>query len=65
MKYSFGLDEKQSKKAEKWMEEKEAYVGAIGGQFTFRFTPTGLGTIAVICDDESGEELNLTDYDEW
>ena len=38
--------------------------GAIGGQFTFKFTPTGLGyiiTIKCLC----GKDVNVTDFDNW
>lgn len=39
-------------------------IGAIGGQYTWSFTPTGLGVIvniACIC----GEEEDLTDVGSW
>ena len=38
--------------------------GAIGGRWTYKLTPTGLGTIIVvqcIC----GEEENVTDFNSW
>lgn len=40
------------------------YTGAIGGAYTWEFTPTGLGTVTKVrCS--CGEELDLTDYDSW
>ena len=39
--------------------------GAIGGRFTYEFTPTGIGTairVRCACDDW---EIDLTDYDMW
>lgn len=59
----FNLSEDQLKKADEWMKQREKYVGAIGGQFTFKFTPTGLGVIVVISDAEGS--LDLTNYDLW
>lgn len=44
------------------------YFGAIGGELTFEFSPTGLGDIcvAVLCKGTKWErEINLTDYDSW
>jgi hypothetical protein len=39
-------------------------VGAIGGRFTYSFTPTGLGDIIRIkC--ACGEELDLTHSERW
>jgi len=42
---------------------KYPYFGAIGGDLTYKFTPTGLGTILVV--QSCGQELNLTDYASW
>lgn len=66
---TFTLTAEQVEKFEKWRKKKnkkdgEVYVGAIGGAYTFCFTPTGLGTIEkVTCAD--GTELDLTDFDTW
>lgn len=38
------------------------YTGAIGGQFTYSITPTSIGTIVVVEDAVTGEELDITDY---
>lgn len=65
----FVLSAEQHKKYDEWRKEKnktkgEVYVGAIGGAYTFCFTPTGLGDMVVVkCAD--GTELDLTDYDLW
>lgn len=38
--------------------------GAIGGRFTWSFTPTSIGTIVVIrC--ACGESLDVTNYGDW
>jgi len=66
---TFTLTAEQMKKFDKWRKAKnkkngEVYVGAIGGAYTFCFTPTGLGTIETVkCAD--GTELDLTDMDNW
>jgi hypothetical protein len=39
------------------------YFGAIGGEVTFCFSPTGIGTIMIAkC---AGKEFDLTDYESW
>jgi len=66
---NFILSAAQYKKYDEWRKEKnkkdgEVYVGAIGGAYTFCFTPTGLGDIVVVkCAD--GTELDLTEYEYW
>jgi hypothetical protein len=66
---TFTLSAEQYKKYNEWREEKnktkgEVYVGAIGGAYSFCFTPTGLGTMVVVkCAD--GTELDLTEYEYW
>jgi hypothetical protein len=61
----FDLTAEQHKKYDEWRKEKgEVYVGAIGGAYTFCFTPTGLGNmVEVKCAD--GTKLDLTDSDLW
>jgi len=66
---TFEITEKQYKKYKRWRNAKkkkegELYVGAIGGAYTFCFTPTGIGEI-VTAKAADGEELDLTDYDRW
>lgn len=61
--FTFKLSDQQTDKAKEWMEERKKYVGAIGGQFTFEITPTGLGQIIKLTDGE--EILDLTNYDLW
>lgn len=43
----------------------ELYVGAIGGELTYCFTPTSLGTTTIIRENISGNTLDLTDYNSW
>ena len=44
---------------------KYPYSGAIGGDLTYSFTNTSLGTVVTVKDGFTGEELNVTDYDMW
>lgn len=66
---TFTLTAEQMKKFDTWRIEKnekkgQVNVGAIGGAYTFCFTPTGLGTIEVVkCAD--GTKIDLTDSDSW
>lgn len=41
------------------------YYGAIGGGYTFSFVVTSLGIVCKVREAITGEELDLTDYDEW
>lgn len=65
----FTLSAEQNKKYDEWRKEKnkkdgEVYVGAVGGAYTFCFTPTGLGDIVEVkCAD--GTKLDLTDYESF
>ena len=68
----FELDDKQINELQEWREEhdrkckfsKPDSCGAIGGRFTYCFTPTGLGVLtSVRC--ACGAEVNLTDTNDW
>lgn len=69
----FGLCKEQLAAANKWMEEHDKerhirpgktyrYSGAIGGAYTWTFTPTSLGTVARV-ECSCGAEIDVTDYD--
>lgn len=40
------------------------YSGAVGGDITYSFTPTSLGTIFTVTHS-SGAKLDLTTYEDW
>ena len=44
---------------------KYPYSGAIGGDLTYSFTNTSLGTIITVTDKFTDEKLDVTDYDMW
>lgn len=57
----FELTKEQEEKFNNWREEKRKTIkpAAIGGAFTFCFTPTGIGPIIEVqCVD--GSKLDLT-----
>jgi hypothetical protein len=69
VKLTFEVTEKQYKKYQRWRNAKkkkegELYVGAIGGSYSFCFTPTGVGEIVTV-QAADGDELDLTDYNTW
>jgi len=53
------------KRKTKERAKKKKRDAAIGGAYTFCFTPTGIGTeIEVVCNDDM-ERLNLTEEENW
>lgn len=46
-------------------EDGEPYTGAIGGRFTFMFTPNSIGIGVRVKDAVTERELDLSEYDNW
>lgn len=44
----FPISEKEQEKIREWKKNHQHYGGAIGGTFTYEFTPTSIGTVGVI-----------------
>jgi hypothetical protein len=64
----FSLNEQETKKLKKWREKhnkKCEFTNAQhGGTLTYKFTPTGIGTIVKVkC--ACGKEIDLTDPSNW
>jgi hypothetical protein len=60
------LDNKQKQKLEKWLKKKKKVnTGAIGGRYTWQFTPTGIGYIITVKDNIKKDEIDLTDVENW
>lgn len=38
---------------------------AIGGRFSITFTPTGIGNIIQVRDNQTGKTKDITDVDSW
>lgn len=51
--------QKKSKRSEKDLP----YYGAIGGAYTYSFTPTSLGMVVKVTNGLTNETIDLTDYD--
>lgn len=56
----------------KWKEqhlhenhENRGYGAAIGGMWSYSFTPTGLGNILRVKCNACGKKLDVTDYGSW
>jgi len=65
----FELTLEEQKKAMAFIKKQNkltgGYYGAIGGGFTYHFTPTSLGCIVQIENAITKAVLDLTDYDNW
>lgn len=75
LKLGFSITVEESERASTWMRghdlEKHIepgrttrYSGAIGGAYTWCFTPTSLGTICTV-QCSCGDTIDLTDYESW
>jgi hypothetical protein len=73
MQPAFYLSIQQKDAASKWMHghdkarhirpgKTHRYSGAIGGAYTWCFTPTSLGTVVTV-ECSCGEKLDVSDYD--
>lgn len=57
---TFCLDIDEQKKVKEWLAGKDRHVGVSGGDVTYTFRPTGLGTIVTArCQ---GDELLIRDF---
>ena len=63
--YTFSLDAEQITKLHEWMKDKPISKAAMGEQYTFEFTPTGLGLITNVHCGMTQTKIDLTDYENW
>lgn len=47
------------------LQPNEPYYGTIGGGISYNFTPTGIGTILIVRESITGQELNVTAALDW
>lgn len=64
------LSDEQNITLNKWkMSQEKQYgvdnIGAIGGAYTYSFTPTALGTIIKVSNAVTKQEIDLTDYESF
>lgn len=68
IKKKFELSGKELEEFYKWKESlpklPDNYTGAAGGNYSFKFTPTGLGTIIEVSRAD-GHSKDITDTDSW
>lgn len=51
---------------EQWLiSDGYPYYGAIGGELTYKFTPTSIGMSLVVIHAGTNATLDLTEYDNW
>ena len=62
------LDDKESSKISEWIKERRKDgrpEGCIGGRFTYKITHTTLGTVVIVVDNITKEELDISNYEDW
>jgi hypothetical protein len=61
----FNFTEDEERRIRVWKSTlPEIEEGAIGGAYTYKFTPTSLGVVKIV-ERSSGEKLDLTRYEDW
>jgi len=67
---AFRLDPDQARRADEWIRAQQRRKRptdppATGERFSYRFVPTSIGTVVKVRDELTGEELDLSDYENW
>ena len=56
----FPISEEEDKKIKEWIKTRPDYnEGAIGGRYTYKFTPTSIGVIGTIVDGMTDEKFTF------
>lgn len=59
----FPISEEEDKNIKEWKKNQQkkspGIGGTAGGRFTYKFTPTGLGTVGTIIDGFTGDEFTF------
>lgn len=59
----FPISEEEDKNIKEWIKNQQkknpGIGGAAGGRFTYKFIPTGLGTVGTIIDGFTGDEFTF------
>ena len=56
---TFTIDDEQFKKLNKWLRKKSEY------QLIYSFCPTSIGMVVKVKDEISGDEIDLSEYENW
>jgi len=61
---NFKLTKEQKKKFKEWEKTLKQIdrASCVGGDYTFKFTPTSMGTLVEV-ERHDGEKLDLTEYE--
>ncbi len=63
---TFNIEGEELKKLLKWQKQfKFVPLGAIGGSYSYCFTPTSLGVVITCKNNANGEEIDVTEYLDW
>lgn len=69
MSSDFEFDADQRKRIDAFIAEHEAIHGrgsaAIGGRYTYSFTPTSLGMVQRVRCASCNKDLDVSDYESW
>ena len=58
----FPISEEEGKKIQEWIAKRPEFnEGAIGGRYTYQFTPTSIGVIGTIIDDMTKEKFTFSE----
>jgi hypothetical protein len=61
----FVITDEDEKKINEWDKCAKDYHGTIGGHLRYEFIPTSIGVVKLVKCYRCGEQLDLTDYDNW
>ena len=66
---TFTVDRTEVEIANKWIESQEikhpTKSTTLGERFSYAFMPTGLGVFKYVIDARTGEQKNITDFDNF
>ncbi len=61
---TFTISGEEIKKRNEWQEKIKGLYGEYG-EYTYSFTPTGIGDVIKVKSHLTGLELDITDIDNW
>jgi len=61
---TFTISGEEIKKLKEWQEKIKGLYGEYG-EYTYSFTPTGIGDVIKVKSHLTGLELDITDVDSW